>query len=488
LLIAAVLGLALWALSARMAAPPRRPLAFGGLAATWLAGVLVYALGGQPGFYGEKLFVILREQADVGAASQIADRNERLRFVYTTLTQQADRTQANLRATLDQLGVTYQPYYLVNALEVDGGPALRAYLAAQPEVDRILDSPRLRPLHEAEPPLAGDQSAPNGPQWNIIAIGADRVWDELGVTGKGIVVGESDSGVQGDHPALRDRYRGRNGQDAYNWLDPWNHTPHPTDLSGHGTHTLGTILGQGGIGVAPDAEWIGCVNLARNLGNPAFYLECAQFLFAPYPPGGDPLAAGDPARGADILNNSWGCPPLEGCDAAALQPAAAAHQAAGVFVVASAGNDGPSCGSLCDPLAIYEDVFTVGASDSGDQVADFSSRGPVEDGTGRVGPDLLAPGVEVLSALPGSTYGPESGTSMAGPHVAGTVALLWAAQPRLRGDVARTRQILRETARPYTGAVTACAGGGRAAVVGQGLLDAYAAVQAALALPPAPAP
>jgi subtilisin family serine protease len=343
----------------------------------------------------------------------------------------------------------------------------------------------LRPVPAPDSPLAGEPEPPSGPAWNITDIGADRVWSEFGVRGAGIIIGQADSGVQGDHPALRDRYRGRNGQDAYNWLDPWNHTPHPTDLSGHGTHTLGTILGQGGIGVAPDAEWIGCVNLARNLGNPAFYLECAQFLFAPYPPGGDPLTAGDPARGADILNNSWGCPPLEGCDAGALQPAADALQAAGVFVVASAGNDGPSCGSLRDPLAIYEDVFTVGASDSGDQVADFSSRGPVEDGTSRTGPDLLAPGVEVLSALPGSTYGPESGTSMAGPHVAGTVALLWAAQPRLRGDVDRTRQILRETARPYTGAVTTCAGAGRAAVVGQGLLDAYAAVQAALALPPA---
>src|SRR5258705_6521755 len=105
LLIAFLLGLALWVISARIAGPPRRSLAFGGLAATWIAGLLVYALGGQPGFYGEKLFVILREQADVGQASQIADRDERLRFVYSTLTQQADRTQAHLRATLDQLGV-----------------------------------------------------------------------------------------------------------------------------------------------------------------------------------------------------------------------------------------------------------------------------------------------------------------------------------------------------------------------------------------------
>src|SRR6185503_17744477 len=98
------------------------------------------------GFYGDQIFVILRDQADVSAAAAIPDREERLRTVYTTLTQHADTTQAGLRATLDRLGVAYQPYYLVNAIEVNGGPFLRAYLATRPEVDRILDSPRLRPL------------------------------------------------------------------------------------------------------------------------------------------------------------------------------------------------------------------------------------------------------------------------------------------------------------------------------------------------------
>src|SRR5215212_10942204 len=107
----------------------------------------------------------MREQADLGGAAQISDRTERLRFVYTTLTQHADRTQLNLRATLDRLGVEYHPYYLVNGIEVKAGPLLRAYLAAQPEVDRILDSPYLRPLPAAEAPRTGDQPPPDGPQW-----------------------------------------------------------------------------------------------------------------------------------------------------------------------------------------------------------------------------------------------------------------------------------------------------------------------------------
>jgi subtilisin family serine protease len=494
LLIAFLLGLALWAISTRIAGPPRRSLALGGIAATWIAGLLVYALAGQPGFYGEKLFVILREQADVGAASQIADRNERLRFVYSTLTQQADRTQTNLRATLDQLGIAYKPYYLVNALEVDGGPALRAYLAAQPEVDRILDSPRLRPLPRFAsslelPDLAPpDSITPPGlgdPQWNIIAIGADLVWDELGVTGKGIVVGESDSGVQGDHPALRESYRGREGQNDYNWLDPWNGSHAPIDIGGHGTHTTGTMVGAGGIGVAPGAQWIGCVNLARNLANPPFYLDCLQFMLAPYAQGGNSLTDGDPSRAAHVLNNSWGCPPLEGCDADSLEPAVRALRAAGIFVVASAGNEGPRCGSVSDPIAIYDAAFSVGAIDQAGDLANFSSRGPVTaDGSERIKPDIVAPGVDVLSALPGNSYGENSGTSMAGPHIAGVVALLWSAQPNLIGDIDRTEQILIETARPYEGMPSGCdsselPNNG----AGYGVVDAYAAVRMALGEP-----
>src|SRR5690606_28901229 len=140
-------------------------------------------------------------------------------------------------------------------------------------------------------------------------------------------------------------------------------TTSPGDISGHGTHTLGTILGQGGIGVAPGAEWFGCANLVRNLANPALYLDCMQFMLAPFPPGGDPLRDGDPARAAHVINNSWGCPRLEGCDATALEPAAQALRAAGIFVVASAGNEGPACGSVRSPLALYDAVFTVGAVD-----------------------------------------------------------------------------------------------------------------------------
>lgn len=481
--LGALLGLVLLGLSAGLPRAPGRlvgPLALGGAA---LLALVLYVAGGRPGFYGEKLFVVLRDQADVQAATQIADRTERLRFVYQALTQHANTSQAGLRTTLDRFGVRYRPYYLVNAIEVDGGPLVRAYLAMQPEVDRVLDSPQLRPLPSAPAPEGGSLPPPDGPQWNILMLGADRVWDELGVTGKGIVVGESDSGVQGDHPALREAYRGRAGQHDYNWFDPWFHTSAPTDVGGHGTHTTGTVLGRGGIGVAPGAEWIGCVNLGRNLANPPLYLDCLQFMLAPFPQSGDPLKDGDPARAAHVLNNSWGCPPIEGCDPQSLEPAVAALRVAGIFVVASAGNEGPRCSSVSDPIAIYDAAFSVGAVDVTGDLASFSSRGPVEvDGSGRIKPDILAPGVDVLSALPGSSYGANDGTSMAGPHVAGVVALMWSAQPALIGDIERTEQLLIETARPYEGAAAGCFDNQAPSnATGYGIVDAYAAVQAALA-------
>ncbi len=466
-----------------------RGVLIGGVVAVWGGAILLYGLVGQPGLHGERLFVILNDQADLSSAASIEGYDQRRQYVYQTLVSHADATQADLRAILDRVGVDYTSYYLTNGLEVNGGPLLRLWLSSRPEVDRVLLSPVLRPLPAPIPPAEGYSSAPTDVPWNITTIGADRVWEELGVTGEGIVVGQSDSGAQWNHPELQQTYRGRDGQHDYNWFDPWNHTTAPTDIGGHGTHTIATSVGRS-VGVAPGATWYGCVNLARNLANPALYLDCMQFMLAPFPLGGDPFTDGDPTRGAHVINNSWGCPDIEGCDPNALVDGVRALRTAGVFVVASAGNTGEKCESVTDPLALYDDSFSVGAVDSGGKIAYFSSRGPVTvDGSGRTKPDILAPGVDVLSAYPNGTYYYASGTSMAGPHLVGVVALIWSANPALIGDIAQTEQILIDTARPYDYeryGYPSCAGDGTYPnnAVGYGIVDAYAAVQRALEITP----
>ena len=450
---------------------------------SWLALILAIVFLGQPEFYGDRLFVVLRDQADVSAAATMDDVAERRRYVYETLVGHAQTSQGSLRQELAQWGFDFTPYYLVNGLEVEGGPLLRLWLQSRPEVDRVLYSPILRPAPPESAGLANGQE-PSSPPWNLSFIGADAVWEVFSARGAGIVVGQSDSGVQWDHPQLADAYRGGPGEHDYNWFDPWYHSQEPVDTGGHGTHTLATVLGNS-TGVAPDSTWYGCANLSRNVGSTAYYLDCMQFMLAPFPLSGDPFTDGDPALGANVLNNSWGCPDLEGCDATSLLPAVVALRNAGTFVVVSAGNEGPACSSLESPPAIYEQVLSVGAVDRFRNVTDFSSRGPVTfDGSNRTKPNIMAPGLDILSAFPGNRYHLWQGTSMAGPHVAGVVALMWSANPQLIGDVARTEQILLETAQPPENAATPCSGDQTLPnnTFGYGIVDAYAAVEQAMLL------
>ncbi len=486
-LIAWILGLLLLAIPSPIRRRPRPAwavplfavLALGG----WVLALALYFTLGQPGFFGERYFIVLESQADLTPAEEIEDPAARRTFVYRTLVEHATTTQAGLRQFLEGFRLDYTPYYLVNGIEVEGNPLLRLWIASRPEVAEVLQSPRLRPLPEPVPTAAGDLPPVEAPPWNLSLIQADRVWADFGVRGEGIVIGHSDSGVWGGHPELADSYRGVGGEHDYNWFDPWYGRSEPADIGGHGTHTLGIVLGNH-TGVAPDATWIGCVNLARNLGNPALYLDCWQFMLAPFPQGGDPFTDGAPELGAHVLNNSWGCPDIEGCDPDTLQPAARALSTAGVFVVVSAGNDGPGCGSLNSAPAWYDEVFSIGSINSSGQISLFSSRGPVPfPESDEVKPDLVAPGEMVISAYPQDGYSAASGTSMAGPHAAGVVALMWSANPDLIGDIQRTEEILKQTARPYSGFIPSCPGAEEhpSTVTGYGILDAYGAVEAALA-------
>ena len=467
----------------------------------WVGVIALYVTAGVPGFHADGFLIFLEEQADPSPAAAIADPAERRAFVYQTLVETAERSQAPLRAELERRGVPYRPHYLVNMIEVQERPGLRRAFAREAGVASVLFQPGVRRYAYPFRLPDMDPTGPQGVEWNVREVGADQVWT-LGYTGQGVIVGDADTGVAWDHPALKEAYLGWDGAAVdhnYHWYDPWDGRPEPWDDSGHGTHTTGTVVGRDGenqIGLAPGARWIACRNMRQGLGNPGSYVSCMEFLLAPFPLGGEAFHDGDPSRGAHVVNNSWGCPPEEGCQPDTLRVAVDNLRASGQMMVVSAGNDGPACGTVEMPPALYDEALTVGATYAGDQAAGFSSRGPVEaDDSGRRKPDLVAPGVDIRSAVPGG-YVPLPGTSMAGPHVAGAVALLWSASPGLLGDVARTEALLLETAQPLTvdavcasgpaeaGTVCGCGGDepGIAPnnVYGWGQVDVWAAVQRVL--------
>ena len=516
LVTVALTGPALWggrqlllALRDRVHVPARMWLAAAALSALALWGVWggLYIFAGEPGFANDGFLIILEEQAHLSDAYAIPDREARLQHVHDTLIETAERTQAPLRAELDKMDVPYRPYYVINMIRVDGGRWLMGRFEDWPGVAHVIINPNVRAYpHRAPLPYGGDTGTVGEVQANLAAIHADDAW-ALGVTGEGIVVAGQDTGYDWTHPALKPHYRGWDGQSAdhdYNWHDSWDDTAVPFDDDSHGTHTMGTIVGDDGAGnrtgVAPGARWIGCRNMRRGFGNPGAYAECMEFFFAPYPHEGDPFSNGDVSMAPDVINNSWGCPDFEGCFPDTLKQAVEALRAAGIMMVVSAGNDGPSCATVTDPPSNYDAVFSVGATSNGGGIVSFSSRGPVD---GLVKPDVSAPGEYVRSSVPGGSYGYAGGTSMAGPHVAGTVALLWSADPALVGDIDATERLICRTAAPkpvenvctiedeapegpfsslLSDSVCACGGvtGAPNNVYGCGFIDAGAAVRAAL--------
>jgi len=459
--VTAVLGLALWggrrvlpALRGRAKSPVPARLVGAGLAVVvlWTLWGGLYVFAGKPGFANDGFLIVLEEQADLSNARSITDRESRLRYVYKTLVETAERTQPSLRAELDALGVPYRPYYIMNMIRVDGHRWLMRRFADWPGVAQVLLNPSVREYPRRIPlPYGADDAPADEVQPNLAAVHADVAW-ALGVIGEGIVVAGQDTGYDWTHPALRPHYRGWDGQRAghdYNWHDAWDDTAEPFDDGSHGTHTMGTVLGDDGAanrtGVAPGAQWIGCRNMQRGFGNPGAYAECIEFFLAPYPHGGDAFTDGDVSFAPHVVNNSWGCPDFEGCFPGTLEPAVEALRVARIMMVVSAGNDGPACGTAGVPPANYDAAFSVGAVDNEGHIVGFSSRGPVDS---LVKPDVTAPGASVRSSVPGGGYGYAGGTSMAGPHVAGLVALLWSADPALIGDIDGTEELICTTAVP----------------------------------------
>ena len=424
---------------------------------------------------------------DLELRDQRIDRATRHFRVVNALQEMARETQGDLLADLDSrigTGIEgYKAYWLINAVLVVGHvDAVREFASrADVNVAELDLVPQLiRPIN-SEPASTDNREIGIAP--GIVAVGARRVWDELGIRGEGTLIGSLDTGVDGNHPALATRWRGTHAPWDECWLDVLGtETEFPTDDDNHGTHTTGTMTGlapDDTIGIAPAAEWI-ATNAIGQPANDDFdndILNCLEFFTDP---DGDPSTLDDVP---DVVQNSWRVNEqfagYVDCDSRWWE-AIDNCEAAGVALCWSAGNEGSesfTIGSPADRATTLYNCFSVGATEyfAPYDIWDFSSRGPAgrlcgpEDN--RIKPEVVAPGVDIYSSIPGEGYLENSGTSMAGPHVAGVMALMRSADPNI--DVLTMKQVIIETAVDLGAA-------GEDNIYGHGFLDAYAAVQTVL--------
>lgn len=440
----------------------------------------------------QSFFVVLREQVPDAGDDAFSPQEQ-----YARLTAVAARTQAEVHEWLAAYSVRVTPFWIVNGLLVEGGDlALARTIALRDDVLRVEGNPR---VHGLPAFTRSDSATPeanasgDAVEWGVTMVRAPNVWSTFNKRGDGIVVATLDTGAEWDHPALLQHYRGWNdatqtADHSFSWHDAVENSAVPLDDNDHGTHVTGTMVGDdetgNQIGVAPGAKFIACRNMDHGNGTPALYLDCLEWALAPYPANGDKFRDGRPDLAPNVANNSWGCPPSEGCSALTLQSAFARQREAGILQIAAAGNSGPSCSTVEDPPAIYDEVFSVGAVNQNRAIALFSSRGPVTiDGSNRRKPNLSAPGDGVRSSIPGGSYAVFSGTSMASPHVSGVAALILSVRPQLRGAVSVVRCMLEAAATHNVASTTPQTCGGLRQnqypnnTSGQGLIDALGTLQ-----------
>lgn len=446
-----------------------------------------------------KIVVVLKDQADVSGAKTIAGKDAKANFVFKTLLHKAVESQKELIAWLDARSIQYRSFYIVNMVSLEADSPLIEELAALPYVKEVIEDSSFK---LEEPVEERDNTGLRAIEWNISHIKAPEVW-AMGHTGQNVVIGGQDTGYKWDHAALINQYRGGTNNHNYHWHDaihqndvhntgtnPCGYSiPAPCDDDNHGTHTMGTMAGDDGadnqIGVAPGAEWIGCRNMERGWGTLTTYNECFEWFLAPYAYGNTP-AQGDPTKMPHVIANSWSCPTSEGCNTTnfpIMETALNNLRAAGCVIVVSAGNNGQGCNSVNAPAAIFEGSFSVGATNNFDNIASFSSRGPVTvDGSDLLKPEISAPGVNIRSSVKNGGYASMGGTSMAGPHVAGLVALIISANPNLAGEVDKIEEIIEQTALTRTSSQNCGAVPGSSIpnnTFGYGRIDALAAVNRA---------
>ncbi|MGW1185955.1 S8 family serine peptidase [Streptomyces drozdowiczii] len=435
-------------------------------------------------------YVVLKDQADLSGAKKQKTHAKKAKAAYSELRSHAKSSQKSLNAFLDKKKVGHQDFWITNTVKVTGDQALVAELAKRSDVASVVKqhSFKLDDIETSDKKVTasratalGTDSSADGtdaPAWGISDIKADQVWDQYQDRGEGIVVANVDSGVQYDHPDLVANYRGNNGDGTfsndYNFYDASGQCPTtaPCDNNGHGTHTMGTMVAKNGLGVAPNAKWIAAKGCASDVCYDDELLEAGQWILAPTDHNGQNPR---PDLAPNIVNNSWG---NKDTSTPFYQDILAAWDAAGIFEAFAAGNDGDgvTC-STTHPPGAQADSYGVGAYDVNGKIANFSGFGPSPtDGSEK--PNISAPGVQIPSTWPGNSYNTINGTSMATPHVAGAVALLWSAAPSLIGNIEETRNLLNEGARDVDD--THCGGtAGMNYVWGNGKLDILASVEKA---------
>jgi subtilisin family serine protease len=421
----------------------------------------------------------MKQKPSLSVAAATKDWKVRGQNVFGVLTNNANVSQASLLAFLAQNKIKNHPFWIMNAIRIEASKATIDAIANRSDVGKVIGDPTY-----AIPPIQKGVAKQHiqSLEWGLTNIHAPEAWSSYGTRGDGIVVANVDTGVQFDHPALARQYRGVQSNGSYdhnyNWFDPaficGRPSSAPCDNVGHGTHTMGTMVGDDGdpgqnqIGVAPHARWIAAKGCEYDSCTSESLLAAAQWILAPTDlTGSNPR----PDLRPNIVNNSWSGASGDAFYQAAVQ----AWVAAGIFPAFAAGNAGMACNSVGSP-GDYPESYAAGAYDAGNVIAAFSSRGPSTFGI--VKPNIAGPGVDVRSSVPGSSYDWYSGTSMASPHLAGTVALMWAAAPSLVGDIAGTRAVLDESAVDTADAT--CGGSSQDNNVwGEGRLDVLAAVDLA---------
>jgi subtilisin family serine protease len=265
--------------------------------------------------------------------------------------------------------------------------------------------------------------SPNPPEQNLQVVNTPSLWS-LGYEGQGIVVANMDTGVSYTHPDLNEQWRGGSNS----WYDPYGqHPTTPTDVNGHGTWTMGVMVGRdaGGtsIGMAPQASWIAVkIFNDKNVATTSAIHLGFQWLLNP---DGNLQTSDAP----DVVNNSWTMS-APGCDLS-FEPDLQALVAAGITPVFAAGNYGPGGSTSASP-ANNPSAFAVGATDDNDAIYWLSSRGPNSCGQASTTyPAVVAPGVDIRSSDLYGLYYSSTGTSLAAPHVSGAIALLLNAFPGL---------------------------------------------------------